>query len=155
MKILVVAATIGFWLSAPTAAEPQTAVQVVQPGKEAWVAGQGIYNGAWLARLGGDPAKSGPYVLRLRMPAGFLLRPHTHNVTEFATVISGTVAFGFGDRIDSKKETVLQTGAFVQIPAGAAHYWVAKTEAVLQSSGNGPRITHFLIPKNVIMKIQK
>src|SRR5688500_5261546 len=45
--------------------------------------------GAQAAVLMGHPAKEGPFVLRLRFPAGFIVPPHRHTKDEFVTVISG------------------------------------------------------------------
>ncbi len=45
--------------------------------------------GAQAAVLLGSPAKEGPFVLRLKFPAGFVVPPHRHSKDEFVTVISG------------------------------------------------------------------
>ncbi|HEV3152922.1 MAG TPA: hypothetical protein VGZ02_03885 [Candidatus Baltobacteraceae bacterium] len=49
--------------------------------------------------------------------------------------------FGTGARTDRAQAKVLKAGAFVQIPAGVVHYWIAQTPAVLQACGMGPRST--------------
>ena len=46
--------------------------------------------GAQAAVLLGNPAKEGPFVLRLKFPAGFIVPPHRHSKDEFVTVISGS-----------------------------------------------------------------
>jgi len=48
--------------------------------------------GAQAAVLLGSPAKEGPFVLRLKFPAGFTIPPHRHSKDEFVTVISGRLA---------------------------------------------------------------
>ena len=45
--------------------------------------------GAQAAVLLGSPAKEGPFVLRLKFPAGFVVPPHRHSKDEFVTVIAG------------------------------------------------------------------
>src|SRR3954466_7476636 len=45
--------------------------------------------GAQLAALLGSPAKEGPFVIRLKFPAGFTIPPHRHSKDELVTVISG------------------------------------------------------------------
>src|SRR5262245_51716055 len=45
--------------------------------------------GAEAAVLLGSPAKEGPFVLRLKFPAGFIVPPHRHSKDELLIVISG------------------------------------------------------------------
>src|SRR5262245_12013524 len=40
--------------------------------------------------LTGDPGKDGPYAVRVRLPAGYKIPPHTHPTAENVTVLSGT-----------------------------------------------------------------
>jgi len=53
--------------------------------------------GAEMAVLSGDPGKAGAFVLRLKMPAGYMIQAHHHPTTEYVTVISGDFALGMGD----------------------------------------------------------
>src|SRR5215471_2609231 len=52
--------------------------------------------GAEAAILLGSPAKEGPFVLRLKFPAGFVVPPHRHSKDELVTVISGRFAVTSG-----------------------------------------------------------
>src|ERR687892_734062 len=54
--------------------------------------------GAQGAVLLGSPAKEGPFVLRLKFPAGFTVPPHRHSKDEFVTVISGGFAVTAGEK---------------------------------------------------------
>ena len=55
--------------------------------------------GAQLAVLEGDPmASSGDFTIRLKMPDGYRIAPHTHPHRENVTVISGTLKVGMGDQ---------------------------------------------------------
>jgi hypothetical protein len=45
-------------------------------------------SGAQAAILLGSPAKEGPFVIRLKFPAGFVVPPHRLSKDEFVTVIS-------------------------------------------------------------------
>jgi quercetin dioxygenase-like cupin family protein len=94
--------------------------------------------GAKLAVLQGDPSKPGPYVMRLSMPAGYRIAPHSHTQTENATVISGTFMFAMGDKYDAKAMKPMKAGAFGSIPGNANHYAMAKTPTVVQIHGEGP-----------------
>src|SRR5262245_13155292 len=56
--------------------------------------------GAQGAALMGSPAKEGPFVLRLKFPAGFVIPPHRHSKDEFVTVISGGFAVAAGEKLE-------------------------------------------------------
>ena len=45
---------------------------------------------AEVAVLFGDPAKDGLFAMRLKLPKGYKIAPHTHPKPEVVTVISGT-----------------------------------------------------------------
>jgi quercetin dioxygenase-like cupin family protein len=94
--------------------------------------------GAKIAVLHGDPGKSGPFVMRLRVPPGYKIPPHWHSQDESLTIVAGTVYFGSGDKIQASKAHTLTAGAFHFLPAKDHHYLVAKSEAVVQVDGNGP-----------------
>src|SRR6266404_7181862 len=49
--------------------------------------------GAKFAVLEGDPAKEGFFTMRILMPDGFKVPPHTHPKVEHVTVMSGTFDF--------------------------------------------------------------
>jgi len=52
--------------------------------------------GAQLAVLEGDPmASSGDFTIRLKMPDGYKVAPHTHPNRENVTVLSGTLKLGW------------------------------------------------------------
>lgn len=93
--------------------------------------------GAQASVLHGHPSKEGPFVLRLKFPAGFVVPPHRHSKDELVTVISGRFAVIPGDKVD-RAARGLPAGSFVHIPAGSPHHAVAETEAVVQINGVGP-----------------
>src|SRR5947209_4265774 len=59
--------------------------------------------GAKFALLEGNPAKPGPFVMRIKFPDGFRVPPHTHPKPERVTVISGTLYLGMGEKFDRAK----------------------------------------------------
>jgi quercetin dioxygenase-like cupin family protein len=94
---------------------------------------------ATMAVLSGDPTTSGSqYVVRLKLPDGTKILPHTHGDTENVTVLSGTAMVGLGTTFDASKMTALPAGSFVSIPAGTPHYAMAKGDTLLQVNGVGP-----------------
>jgi quercetin dioxygenase-like cupin family protein len=94
--------------------------------------------GVELAVLEGNPQAPGIFTLRLKAPPGFLLPPHTHPVEERVTVLSGSVAVGFGRRVERKSARTFGAGAFYVNPPGAPHYVFSDDGAVVQITGLGP-----------------
>lgn len=103
-----------------------------------WTPGTGMMKGVDVAVLMGDPAKPGPYVLRLRIPANTNLPPHYHGDIENVTVISGALWVGLGDKFDASKMKELGPGSFVSVPANLHHFAMTKAETVIQIHGVGP-----------------
>jgi len=111
----------------------------VDPGKIKWQdAPPTLPKGAKVAVLSGDPGKDGPFVLRLRAPAGYRIPPHWHTGAEYLTIISGAFYFGSGDKVNKADEHALKAGAFHYLPAKAHHYAYTKEATVVQVQGNGP-----------------
>ena len=104
--------------------------------------------GAQAAVLMGNPGKEGPFVLRLRFPAGFTVPPHRHSKDEFLTVISGAFAVSSGEKVDRASLQPLPAASFVHLPAGMPHYAVAEAEAVVQINGVGPFDVSYVDPND-------
>lgn len=94
--------------------------------------------GAQGAILEGDPAKAGPFTLRLRLPDGYRLPPHYHPAVEHVTVLQGTFILGMGDKVDTSKEKPLAAGSFAVMPTGMRHFARAQGETIVQLHGTGP-----------------
>ena len=88
--------------------------------------------------MSGDPSKNGPWVVRMRLPAGYQIPAHNHPIAEAVTVLSGKVLLGMGDKLDPKKGAVLTAGGFAEAPAKMNHYAVATSPSVIQIHGTGP-----------------
>ncbi|MCC2638998.1 MAG: putative signal peptide protein [Moraxellaceae bacterium] len=94
--------------------------------------------GAQIAVLMGDPFQSGPFIIRLRMPAGYTIPPHWHSMTENVTVISGTFSLGNGDTVELRSAQQLPAGGFHSITARDHHYAFTRDGAEIQIQGEGP-----------------
>jgi quercetin dioxygenase-like cupin family protein len=94
--------------------------------------------GAQFSVITGDPSKEGPYVIRLKFPAGFKVPAHFHPNDENITVISGTFGFGMGDKLDESKSTTLKAGGFARAPKGMKHFAYSTEETVIQIHAVGP-----------------
>jgi mannose-6-phosphate isomerase-like protein (cupin superfamily) len=104
--------------------------------------------GAQAVALYGSPSKEGPFVLRLKFPAGFTVPPHRHSKDEFVTVISGRFALSVGEQIDAALLKPLPPGSFIHLPAGTPHYARAEVETVVQINGMGPFDVKYVNPKD-------
>jgi quercetin dioxygenase-like cupin family protein len=112
---------------------------IYPPEEIEWLPGPpSLPAGAHFAVLEGDPAKEGPFTMRVRLPDGFKIPPHTHPKTEHVTVISGTFNFGMGPTFDQSGSRALPAGTFGHWPAGMQHFAWAKGETVVQLHGVGP-----------------
>lgn len=104
--------------------------------------------GAQVAVLFGDPMSSGPFVVRLRAPAGYQVAVHKHPDLETVTVISGVLRYGEGLRLDPRAETFVHAGDFFAAPAGMGHWIAINEDAVLQVTGTGPWKIDYLDPRD-------
>jgi quercetin dioxygenase-like cupin family protein len=94
---------------------------------------------ARLAVVVGNPTEPGPYVIRVKVPAGVKLMPHRHPEDRVYTVISGVFYIGLGEQFDSDKLEAYPPGAVIVLPGGTAHFhWARSGEYVSQVSANGP-----------------
>ena len=95
-------------------------------------------DGAQIAVLLGSPAKEGPFVIRLKFPAGYKIAPHRHPKEEHVTVLSVGFGMATGETFDPGAKPVLPAGSFVRIPVGQAHFAWTEEETVVQLNGMGP-----------------
>jgi quercetin dioxygenase-like cupin family protein len=124
-------------------------VVFVTPAKVKWVDAPPVLPpGAKVALLQGDPAKPGPFVMRVRLPDGYRVPPHTHPKRESVTVLSGTLYVGMGDTFDPKKGREMPAGAYGSWPEGMSHYVWAKGETVIQVNASGPWALNYVNPKD-------
>jgi quercetin dioxygenase-like cupin family protein len=138
MRALVLVTAFGLVISdAALAQEPDSQAMPVDAMK--WGAAPPVLpKGGQMAVLSGDPSKSGPFTVRLKMPAGYKIPPHRHPHREPVTVISGELHFGSGDKLDEKNARTLGSGGFVDLPENANHFAFALVETVIQISAEGP-----------------
>jgi quercetin dioxygenase-like cupin family protein len=102
--------------------------------------------GAKVVLLEGNPAKPGPFVIRVKVPDGYRVPPHTHPQAERVTVISGTFYIGMGEKFDRRKGKKMPAGAFGTWPAGMKHFAWVKGETVIQLHGEGPWAIKYVNP---------
>ena len=98
----------------------------------------GFPAGAKLAVLAGNPGEKGVYTVRLKVPAGYKIMPHTHPTAEMITVISGALHIGMGSKFDESAGHEMAPGAFTSMPAGMQHFAWFTEETIVQVHGEGP-----------------
>jgi quercetin dioxygenase-like cupin family protein len=139
--ILVLPATMAHAQDKPTT--------VIRPEQLKWATPAGsLPTGSETIVLVGNPAQEGPFVLRLKLPAGTVIRPHRHSTDEIVTVMSGELGVGVGDTPDPAGIMRLPPGSFMHLPAGTPHYARIEVETVLQINGIGPLDRIFVTPKD-------
>lgn len=94
--------------------------------------------GAEMAVLQGDPSKADEFTVRLRMPSGYKIPPHTHPTTENVTVITGTFLAGMGGQFSEAGMERFGQGDFVSVPQNHAHYAMTRGQTIVQVHAIGP-----------------
>lgn len=102
--------------------------------------------GAKFAVIDGDPAASGLVTVRLRLPAGYAIKPHWHPTDEHVTVLAGTLSLGMGDSLDKAHAMTLRAGGYAVAPAKAHHYAFTRTGATIQVHLMGPFALTYVNP---------
>ena len=140
--------TVALSLAAFFVAQPSQAQNAFTPDQVKWApAPPFLPPGAQLAVLEGDPmATTGDFTIRLKMPDGYKVPPHTHPRRENVTVISGTLKFGMGDTFDAGKMTSFGAGSFAYLDPSMHHYAAASGETVVQIHGESPAKFNWINP---------
>jgi quercetin dioxygenase-like cupin family protein len=102
--------------------------------------------GSKMAVLYGDPAKEGLVVLQAKLPADYRIPAHSHPTDEIVSVLSGTLNFGIGDKLDPEKAKAFPAGSVIVAPANANHFALTKQPTVIQVTGMGPLVFRYVNP---------
>ena len=137
----------GAMLGAPAMAQTTPGAVALTPGEMKWGSQGGLASpGMQQVNLIGDPAKPGPYTLRLKFPKGFRIAPHSHPDYREVTILSGTFATGYGEKFDADNLKTLPPGSFYTEPANVPHFVEVRDETIVQVTGMGPGGRHFVNP---------
>ena len=120
-------------------AMPKANMQATQSADVKWgPAPPMLPAGAQMAVMSGNPAAKGFVSVRASVPAGYTVPPHTHPTDEHVTVLSGSMAFGMGDKMDPTMETTVASGGYFVAQALMHHYARATEASVIQIDMEGP-----------------
>ena len=113
-RILLVALTTAAFAVAPPA----------QGKALKWMAGPpGLPAGSTFAVVSGNPGKAGMFTIQAKLPANYVIPPHTHPTDEVVRVLSGgNLAYGMGDKVDRSAAGSLEKGYHVTLGAGMNHW---------------------------------
>jgi quercetin dioxygenase-like cupin family protein len=105
--------------------------------------------GAQLAVLEGNPMGSeGDYTVRLKLPAGYKIAPHTHPARENVTILSGSLKVGMGDKFDAEKMMSFGAGSFAYLDPEMHHYAMADGATTIQIHGMSPLKINYINPQD-------
>jgi quercetin dioxygenase-like cupin family protein len=121
----------------------------IRPEDVVWKAFPAFPPQARLAILVGDPTKPGPFVIRVKLPAGVKMMPHQHPEDRIYTVISGIFYIGLGDIFDESRLSAFAPGCVVVLPGGQSHFhWAKSGEYVTQVTAIGPLGLDYVEPED-------
>jgi quercetin dioxygenase-like cupin family protein len=142
------AITLAAVLPLSTAIAAEDHVQLT-PADIEWSPGPGsIPEGAEVVVLYGNPGEDGLFALRLKLPDGYHIAPHSHPRPEIVTVISGTFRIGHGESADPDETTALEPGSFFAFPPGMVHFAYTEGETVIQLNSSGPWALEYVNPED-------
>jgi len=127
---------------------------VLAPGEIMWKAGPAsLPPGSEVVVIEGDPKSTGLFTMRLKLPPGAMIAPHTHSSDESVTVLSGTIYVGVGGMMDKAGAKALSAGGFFSIPKGEPMYVFTDKEGVeLQLTAFGPWDINYIGQEDKPMK---
>jgi quercetin dioxygenase-like cupin family protein len=138
-RTILAAAALALTLTAPAQAQDNSGMTAVATDAQKWApAGKEMPRGMRVMPIEGDPAQAGPYVYRVRVPSGYQWPPMKFSDDRTTTILKGKLWYAEGERRDPKKMQELEAGAMFKTPANTPHYQWARTEVILQITGNGP-----------------
>ena len=127
----------------------QERFQVIRSEDVQWKPFEAFPPAARLAVLVGDPTRAGPYVIRVKLPAGTKMQPHRHPEDRIYTVISGVFYIGLGAEFDETRLSAHAPGSVVVLPGNQPHFhWAKSGEYVTQVTAIGPLGLAYLDPMN-------
>lgn len=135
-KSIVLVMLVGASLAAQQSSNRPGGVVIIKGGQETWT-DYPNRPGVKLAMIEGDLSKPGPFLMRVKFPAGYKLAPHTHPGIEHTTILSGSMRLGYGTNPDGPAEE-LPAGTVLITPPNTPHFFSTLRETIVQTHGVGP-----------------
>jgi len=142
--------------TAETAREPvrhhspgQADFRAIFPEEIEWKPFAAFPPSARLAIVVGEPVREGPYTIRVKLPHGTKMMPHSHPEDRMYTVISGIFYIGLGDKFDAEKLQAYPPGSVIILPGNTSHFhWAESGEYITQVTAIGPLGLEYIDTKN-------
>lgn len=131
------------WVNSQTKPPDQL---IVVPKDLKWADVPSLPPGAKVTVIEGPLDKAVPFTIRIQFPPNYKVPAHWHPAIEHVTVISGTVNFGQGDKLDEKKTTALPVGSMAIMQPEVRHFLWTKEGAITQVHGMGPWGINYVNP---------
>ena len=121
---------------------------IVTPEDVVWQPGPPtLPPGAKYFLVEGHPQKTGPIIMRILLPEGYIIPAHSHPGAERSTVLSGTYNMGTGSTFDKSKCKKMPAGSIAIMPAGGIpHFGWASEETIVQVHIEGPLQINYVNP---------
>jgi quercetin dioxygenase-like cupin family protein len=117
----------------------QATFRAILPEEIDWKPFAAFPPSARLAVVVGQPLQDGPYTIRVKVPRGVKLMPHSHPEDRLYTVISGVFYIGLGDEFDAEKLQAYPPGSVVILPGNTSHFhWAKSGDYITQVTAIGP-----------------
>ena len=127
----------------------QAVFRAILPEEIEWKPFAAFPPSARLAIVVGEPAREGPYTIRVKLPHGTKMMPHSHPEDRMYTVISGIFYIGLGDDFDAEKLQAYPPGSVVILPGNTSHFhWAKSGEYITQVTAIGPLGLEYIDAKN-------
>lgn len=121
---------------------------MITPSELTWTPVASMAPGAEMAVLEGDLGKEAPFTFRLRLPADYVIAPHTHPAYERVTVLSGTFYFAHGREFNPLDALELPPGSLAIMSPGDPMFGYTEEETVIQLHGTGPWGIQYINPED-------
>jgi quercetin dioxygenase-like cupin family protein len=112
--------------------------ETVAASDQEWKESMTIPPGVKMIMILGNPKQTGPYVFRVKFPAGYELPAHKHPDRRSVTVLQGHYWSGAGEKFDREGLARFGPGSFYVTEPGVPHFAWAEDEVIIQEMGMGP-----------------
>jgi len=119
--------------------------KMVVPSQLQW-ADLAAFPGAQITVIQGPLNEAVPFIARIKFPANTKVPAHSHTAIEHATVLSGVLNMGLGDKLDTSKTQALGPGSVSIMHTGTNHFAWFGEETILQLHGVGPWTVTYVNP---------
>lgn len=146
LAVLILAFVAVAFLQSQPARPPAQSMVMVAPDAVQWTSPPTLPPGAQMAVLSGDPSKSEPYTIRIKMPNGLRIPAHWHPKPENVVVLKGILFLGTGEKENKAAAHSMVAGTYMTMPAEMRHYGWTKGETILHVYGIGPFVINYVNP---------